>query len=119
VHFDALSTGDEMNNKGSGIIFQHQVKPGAVNDSYGLQVAALAGVPSHVIENAQLKLNQLENLQSGEIKPVSTTVARSKTDVPDSVIREVTRTLANIELDEITPKQAHSLLYKLKSKLDK
>src|SRR5699024_4299422 len=53
VHLDAVEHKDE-------IIFMHQVRPGAASKSYGLQVAALAGVPKGVIEMAKTKLSELE-----------------------------------------------------------
>ncbi|MDP3839716.1 MAG: DNA mismatch repair protein MutS, partial [Methylococcales bacterium] len=54
VHLDAMEHGDK-------IIFLHAVKDGAASQSYGLQVAALAGVPRSVIDKAKLKLRQLED----------------------------------------------------------
>ncbi|HIE55295.1 MAG TPA: DNA mismatch repair protein MutS, partial [Chromatiaceae bacterium] len=53
VHLDAVEHGD-------GIVFMHQVKEGPANQSYGLQVAALAGVPPAVIDRARKRLRQLE-----------------------------------------------------------
>jgi len=53
VHLDAIN----QNNK---LIFLHQVKKGATNKSYGLQVAKLAGVPDIIINNAAKKLKSLE-----------------------------------------------------------
>ncbi|HEX22160.1 MAG TPA: DNA mismatch repair protein MutS, partial [Chromatiales bacterium] len=53
VHLDAVEHGD-------GIIFMHSVKEGPANQSYGLQVAALAGVPSAVIQRAREHLKRLE-----------------------------------------------------------
>jgi DNA mismatch repair protein MutS len=46
---------------GDKIIFLHAVKEGAASQSYGLQVACLAGIPSSVIEQAQHKLRHLED----------------------------------------------------------
>ncbi|MDF1584713.1 MAG: DNA mismatch repair protein MutS, partial [Methyloprofundus sp.] len=53
VHLEAMEYGDK-------IVFLHAVKEGAASQSYGLQVAALAGVPKTVIEQAKLKLRHLE-----------------------------------------------------------
>ncbi len=53
VHLDAV----EHDN---GIVFLHAVKPGPANQSYGLQVAQLAGIPAAVISRARDKLQQLE-----------------------------------------------------------
>ncbi|VAW93516.1 DNA mismatch repair protein MutS [hydrothermal vent metagenome] len=115
VHFDAIETDAKH---GAKILFQHQVKPGAVNDSYGLQVAALAGVPEQVIQRAQAKLKQLEAKQG--FAPVKTTehtppMADKQAQLAPSTILT---TLAEQDLDEITPQQAQALLYKLKSQLD-
>lgn len=54
VHLDAVEHHEH-------IVFMHQVKTGAANRSYGLQVAALAGVPKQVIEQAKQKLKHLED----------------------------------------------------------
>ena len=53
VHLDAVE-------HDSGIVFMHSVKPGPANQSYGLQVAQLAGIPAAVIDSARGKLAQLE-----------------------------------------------------------
>ena len=53
VHLSATEHKDQ-------IVFLHKVKPGAASRSYGLQVARLAGVPEHVIQQAKYKLKQLE-----------------------------------------------------------
>ena len=55
IHLDAL----EHNNT---IAFMHAVQDGAASKSYGLAVAALAGVPQSVIKLAKQKLHQLEKL---------------------------------------------------------
>ena len=59
VHLDAVE-------HEKGIVFMHAVKEGPANQSYGLQVAALAGVPDNVIAKAKDKLRQLENNSSRE-----------------------------------------------------
>ena len=53
VHLDAVEHGD-------GIVFLHSVRDGPANQSYGLQVAALAGVPRKVIDLARKRLGELE-----------------------------------------------------------
>ncbi len=105
VHFDAI----EKDNR---ILFQHMVKPGAVNDSYGLQVAALAGVPAPVLANARNKLQQLE-AQAPSLPQHKPRAEKSVTPVAHPVLD----TLRALELDELSPRQALSLLYELKGKL--
>ncbi len=51
----------------SGIVFLHQLAPGAASQSYGIQVARLAGVPQAVIDRAQ---EVLENLEAGSLDPL-------------------------------------------------
>jgi len=124
VHFDAIETHNETGPK---ILFQHQVKDGAVNDSYGLQVAALAGVPAHVIEQAQRKLQQLETeqrLSSDNSGKAGTSTPGANTPTADLLISApnpgspVLDELSALNLDEMTPKEALALLYKLKSRLN-
>ncbi|GAM67316.1 DNA mismatch repair protein mutS [Vibrio sp. JCM 19236] len=64
VHLDAVEHGDE-------IAFMHAVQEGAASKSYGLAVAALAGVPKSVIKQARQKLSLLEQLSHSEPKATS------------------------------------------------
>jgi len=104
VHFDAIE-------RGNNILFNHMVKPGAVNDSYGLQVAALAGVPQDVIRCAREKLQELENSSPRPLQESAT--AAPATEHP------VVTALRALELDETSPRAALDLLYRLKSELEK
>ncbi|GAB4293526.1 MAG: DNA mismatch repair protein MutS [Methylophaga sp.] len=103
VHLDAIEHGDR-------IVFLHQLKEGAANQSYGLQVAQLAGVPDDVITAARLKLQQLEQhrYQTEESR---------KQPQPDLFVSneksELEQQLSRINPDELTPKQALELLYAL------
>lgn len=104
VHLDAIEHQD-------GIAFMHAVQEGSANKSYGLQVAALAGIPKQVIQNAKRKLQHLEAQQ--EDGPANTQAMSVST-----VIEEVTHPLVErfeyIDPDSLTPKQALELLYELK-----
>lgn len=108
VHLDAVEHGD-------GIAFLHAVQEGAANKSYGLQVAALAGVPKEVVNNAKNILRQLElgshpqaNLNE---KPVQTTLAFDEAKTNQALLL-----LADINPDELTPKKALELIYLLKER---
>jgi DNA mismatch repair protein MutS len=105
VHLDAMEHGDK-------IIFLHAVKEGAASQSYGLQVAALAGVPSSVIDKAKLKLRQLEDNayleQQAEIGTQQLDLFSFKEAHP------VLDKLKDLNPDEISPKQALELLYQFK-----
>lgn len=104
VHFDAIE-------QGQSIIFNHMAKEGAVNDSYGIQVASLAGVPSSVIQLARQKLAELE---SGNIQPV-----HKSNPAPETKPHPILRKLENLDLDHTSPRDALDMLYRLKSELEK
>ena len=105
VHLDATE-------HGNGIVFLHTVQEGAANQSYGLQVAALAGIPKSVVASARRKLTQLEN-QNVEAGPQSDMFV---TDVPAEMpLHPVVGELETLDPDDLTPKQALEALYKLKS----
>ena len=105
VHLDATE-------HGNGIVFLHTVQEGAANQSYGLQVAALAGIPKSVVASARRKLTQLEN-QNVEAGPQSDMFV---TDVPAEMpVHPVVGELETLDPDDLTPKQALEALYKLKS----
>ena len=56
-----------MAESGHNIVFLHQLAPGAAPQSYGIQVARLAGVPQGVVDRAR---EVLENLESGSLDPM-------------------------------------------------
>jgi DNA mismatch repair protein MutS len=113
VHLDATEHGGEL-------IFLHSVKPGPANQSYGLQVARLAGVPCSVVDAARAYLTELENTRthtyaSPQAELPLTAPAPSPTPDPDP-LRDA---LQDIDVDAMTPKDALSLLYELADKARK
>jgi len=100
IHFSAAE-------HAQGIVFLHEIQKGAASRSYGLQVAALAGLPSDVLKVAHEHLKLLEN------KPVV------KHEVNEITSNELERVLFEISPDELSPKQALESLYQLKSLLNK
>ncbi|MCG7541476.1 DNA mismatch repair protein MutS [Pseudoalteromonas sp. OF7H-1] len=111
VHLDAVEHNDT-------IAFKHTVMEGAASKSFGLQVASLAGVPKAVIKLAKQKLALLEQHQSvvGD-KPVHVTAPVQQSLMLANEPSEVETLLADMDPDDMTPKQAHALLYQLKSML--
>jgi len=104
VHLDAVEHDDS-------IVFMHHVKPGPANRSYGLQVAALAGVPRDMIELAKSKLIQLEQ---GKAEAPASTVAE-----PSLSSSAVEMSLADIDPDSLSPKEALEYVYRLKELIAK
>jgi len=107
VHLDAVEHQDSL-------VFMHAVKDGPANRSYGLQVAALAGLPKAAIKDARRFLRELEQRSQPP-----TAITPAALDQPMQLGLFATpapalAALAAIEPDELTPKQALEALYRLK-----
>jgi DNA mismatch repair protein MutS len=107
IHLDAVEHGEK-------IVFMHQVKQGAANQSYGIQVAQLAGVPKDVIDAAKQKLTQLESGKTVE----SVKQQQSELFEQQPVQTEIEKALKQIQPDNLTAKQALDTLYELVAMLD-
>ena len=104
------------------IIFLHEVKKGAADRSYGVQVAKLAGLPSAVIGRATEVLEKLESSdQGGKTQTLIDELPLFNATPPLPVApkgpSEVEEALSDIHPDELTPKDALALIYELKAKL--
>ena len=127
VHLTATEYEDE-------IIFLHKVHEGPASQSYGLQVAQLAGVPRGVISHAKQKLKELEVVTGINIEDTalyantgsrSTKVQENKMSYQpqqvDMFAQAEQNALKNaveaLDLDNMTPLEAINALYKLKSQL--
>lgn len=138
VHLTATEYDDE-------IVFLHKVHPGPASQSYGLQVAQLAGVPRNVIGHAKLKLAELEVITGIElddsplseptIEPVATSNEEAKFSTRKSKVEEsqtayapqqpdlfaqadqnaLKEALEALDLNNMTPLQAINALHELKS----
>src|SRR5256885_871130 len=106
VHLDAVEHKDS-------IVFLHAVDEGPASQSYGLQVAALAGVPKPVISRAR---KYLELLEESAIARGNTAdlFAPTKAPEPEPAADPLRDELANINPDELSPREALELLYRLK-----
>ena len=121
VHLDAVEHHDR-------IVFMHRVQAGPANQSYGIEVASLAGIPSAVVRDARRTLLELES-QSVRQQPTEGNLGQNDFfDAPDAVPAVIeperdARTphpliaeLTALDPDSLTPRQALDLLYQLKSK---
>lgn len=114
VHLDAVEHHDK--HGGDTLVFMHAVKDGPADRSFGLQVAALAGLPKSVVRAARGRLAELEQRRA-EPAPVLTPQAL---DTPQQFglfgsSSAALDALAAIDPDELTPKQALEALYRLKA----
>ena len=111
VHLDAVEHGE-------GLVFLHAVKEGPANRSFGLHVAALAGVPRPVIDAARRYLEQLEARGSHEERDV----AGGESPTPQLALfpREppALAALRALDLDALSPREALEMLYRLRESLD-
>ncbi len=113
VHLDAVEHGDK-------IVFLHKVQDGCASQSYGIQVAALAGVPKKVIEMAKTKLLSLED-SSLVSEETHSQLIKKNTAVKDSQSQEqneLSIAFEKIDPDNLSPREALELIYKLKGKSD-
>ncbi len=106
VHLEAREHGDR-------IVFLHSVREGPASQSYGIQVARLAGVPRPVIAQARKHLNRLENDAARAASPQLGLFASAPAtaDQATDALREL---LSEIHPDELSPRAALDYLYRLK-----
>ncbi|MDE0361960.1 MAG: DNA mismatch repair protein MutS, partial [Rhodospirillaceae bacterium] len=108
VHLDASEHGDEL-------IFLHAVKEGPANQSYGLQVARLAGVPARVVADARHYLAALEAREHGSGDHPQVELQLQEPEPAPSRVEEdpIRLRLREVDPDSLTPRQALELLYDL------
>jgi DNA mismatch repair protein MutS len=97
------------------IVFLHSVNEGAASQSYGLQVAALAGVPNDVIKAAKKQLRKLE--QNSAAQNPQGDLFDKKPEAPEPEEHPVLKSLRDLQPDELSPKEALESLYQLKKQL--
>lgn len=101
LHLDAIE------HEGN-ITFMHSVQEGAASKSYGIAVAAIAGVPLEVIKIARKKLNELE---------MNSSYVTNSSDykiIKNTKKNKVIETIISLDIDSLTPRKALDLLYLLK-----
>lgn len=111
VHLDAVEHGES-------IVFLHALKEGPASQSYGLQVAQLAGIPREVIKHARQKLIELENHSVNQRSVVEDIPYQNDLFV-DSPTQILLDSLKNLHPDQLSPKQALEVVYQLKSLSEK
>ncbi len=104
----------DVKEKDDDVIFLHKIIEGCANQSYGIQVARLAGVPDELLQNASKKLTELEN-KSSEVhltRKVSE-ITEEQTSLFDIKSNKLLDKLKNINLLNTTPIQAVNILAEL------
>jgi DNA mismatch repair protein MutS len=106
VHLDAVEHAHR-------IVFLHAVEDGPASQSYGIEVAALAGVPAGVIRDARRRLRALENREIGTGAQPDLFAALPDID-PEPLSHPALTALADIDPDNLSPREALEQLYALK-----
>ncbi|MBS96807.1 MAG: DNA mismatch repair protein MutS [Chloroflexi bacterium] len=106
----------EIIEDGENLVFLHKVNKGKSKQSYGIQVAKLAGIPQKVIDSANLYLDSLPNKANGGYSPDTpkTTNTQMQLFQTESIIE---KTIKNVEIEKMTPLEALNLIENLKKKL--
>jgi DNA mismatch repair protein MutS len=110
LHLDAVEHGDS-------IVFLHAVREGPANQSYGLQVATLAGVPKTVIQKARQRLRELEASAQRHAEQQQSQLPLFDLSYEEPEPSAVESMLEQIDPDELTPRDALQKLYQLKDML--
>ena len=108
-----------VKKRGDKMIFLRKIIPGATDDSYGVDVANLAGLPSSVITRARQILKELESQQPRQ--DISHKVSAEPDDqisMLDISSQQITDALRKLEVETLTPIEAMNELYKLKKLLE-
>ena len=112
----------DVKEKGEDVIFLRKITPGGADESYGIYVAKIAGINKTVLKRSKEILKDLENVDLAkktiEQKRKKITTEEIQVDMFNYKMAELTRILEKTNLDELSPKDALDVLYRLKEKLD-
>ena len=128
THYHELSTIEQelpnvknyniaVKKRGDQMIFLRKIVPGAADDSYGVEVAKLAGLPGAVVTRAREILAELES-QNGVQRVIVNEEPEDQISMLDLRSQQVCAALSAITVETLTPIEAMNELYKLKKMLD-
>ena len=128
THYHELSTLEDklpnvknyniaVKKRGEQMIFLRKIVPGATDDSYGIEVAKLAGIPAPVITRAREILAELES-EGVVAAPAAAKEPEDQVSMMDLTSQQVVAALSAISVETLTPIEAMNELYKLKKMLD-
>ncbi len=129
THYHELSSiEDELSNvknyniavkkRGDKMIFLRKIVPGATDDSFGIEVAKLAGLPNGVVTRARQILAELESGEGAPVKAAPRYEPDDQISMLDLRAQQVQAALEAISVETLTPIEAMNELYKLKKMLD-
>ena len=129
THYHELSTMEDklpnvknyniaVKKRGDQMIFLRKIVPGATDDSYGIEVAKLAGIPNVVINRAREILAELEAEGGAPVSAAAPKEPEDQVSMLDLTGQQVIAALSSITVETLTPIEAMNELYKLKKLLD-
>jgi len=107
-----------VKKRGDKMIFLRKIIPGATDDSFGVEVAKLAGLPGPVINRAREILQELETEGKPQPKVVRSAPEDDQISMLDLRSQQVCDALASVSVETLTPIEAMNELYKLKKMLE-
>ena len=128
THYHELSTMEDklpnvknyniaVKKRGEQMIFLRKIVPGATDDSYGIEVAKLAGIPNVVISRAREILEELES-EGAVSAPAPAKEPEDQVTMMDLTGQQIMAALSAISVETLTPIEAMNELYKLKKMMD-
>ena len=100
------------------MIFLRRIVPGATDDSFGIEVAKLAGIPNAVISRAREILDELESGNGAAFAPAPVAAEEDQISMLDLRSQQVCDALEKLSVETLTPIEAMNELYKLKKMLN-
>src|SRR3989339_238126 len=97
------------------VIFLYQIQEGGTSDSYGIEVARLAGLPRELITNSKKILSSLEDAHSGQLRLI--VPARPAKPTGDAASKEILEQLATGDPNSLTPLQAREMQNEIVKKI--
>ncbi len=101
--------------QGGNLVFLRKIVPGAADDSYGIEVAKLAGLPESIIAKAKGYLKELEKSGAGAV-PQGERAPEDQMSLADLGADQIRKMLLGTDLNSLTPIEAMNLLYELQRK---
>jgi DNA mismatch repair protein MutS len=103
------------------VIFLHKIVPGGTDDSYGIYVAKLAGIPADVVKRSQKILTRLELNNNLQEKIRARTPQNDQlslfSDIDNALLKELKKEISGTDFDKLTGLQALNKLQKLKERI--
>jgi DNA mismatch repair protein MutS len=116
----------KVKESGKEVIFLRKIDKGGSEQSFGIHVARLAGMPKRVLEEAEYMLSQLENKETKAKKVERKSKSEAQNGVQlsfiqldDPILSEIKDSILETDIENLTPIESLNKLYEIKKKLEK